>query len=159
MKMKFHELFLRLWFCSLLLASCRQIEVFEKNTPFPKYEWKRDFAATGSFKITDTSSSYNIYIILRHTDSYPYNNIWINVGLQPPGDTMYFQKLDLTLGNDANGWEGSGMNDIWEVRKIINGPPRRFRKSGEYRFNIKHIMRNEPLPSVMSAGLRIEKAL
>ena len=80
------------------------------------------------------------------------------MGLQPPGDSMHFQKLDLTLGNDADGWEGSGMNDIWEIRKVINNQPRRFKKSGEYRFSIRHIMRDDPLPSVMSAGLRVEKA-
>ena len=143
--------------CSILLTSCRQADVFEKNTTIPGHKWKSDFAASGSFIIDDTSA-YNLYIVLRHTDSYPYNNIWLNVGLQPPGDTMQFQKLDITLGTDADGWEGSGMNDIWEIRKIINNQPRRFRKSGAYRFSIRHIMRNDPLPSVMSAGLRVEKA-
>ena len=142
---------------SILLLSCEQMEVFEKNTTIPGYKWKRDFEAKGSFIISDTSA-YNIYIVIRHTDAYPYNNIWLNVGLQPPGDTMHFQKLDITLGNDADGWEGAGMNDIWEIRKIINNQPRRFKKSGEYRFSIRHIMRDDPLPSVMSAGLRVEKA-
>lgn len=139
-------------------ASCKQVDLFEKNTPIPNYEWKNDFAATGSFTISDTLAAYNIYIVLRHTDAYAYNNIWLNVGLQSPGDTMFYQKIDLTLGNDGTGWEGSGMNDIWEVRKLLNGQPRRFRKNGIYQFSILHMMRDVPLKNVMSVGLRVEKA-
>ena len=71
---------------------------------------------------------------------------------------MHFQHADLSLANDATGWEGSGMNDIWEVRKLLNGRPRRFVKAGEYRFSITQIMRDNPLPGIISAGLRVQKA-
>lgn len=150
--------FLFIGLCCLLLASaCRQVEVFEKNTPIPHYKWNHSFPATGSFSIQDTASSYNIYVVLRHTDAYQYNNIWLNIGLQSPGDTMYHQKVNLVLGHDGTGWEGSGMNDIWEVRKLIRGNTR-FIKKGVYQFNIFQVMRDNPLPHVMSAGLRVIKA-
>lgn len=139
------------------ITACKHIDVFEKNTAIPKYEWQSNFTATGNFIITDTVAEYSIYLLLRHTDAYKYNNIWLNIGLQPPGDSMYNQKVDLKLGNDANGWEGTGMNDIWEVRKLLNGAPRRFKKSGNYNFTISQIMRDDPLSNIISVGLRIEK--
>ena len=142
---------------SLINSSCKQIDIFEKNTVIPNYEWKSNFIVSGSFKITDTISAYSICLVLRHTDAYKYNNIWLNIGLQPPGDSLIKQKVDLKLGDDANGWEGNGMNDIWELRKLLNGEPRRFKKAGEYHFTIAQVMRDEPLLQVMSAGLRIEK--
>ena len=142
---------------SLINSSCKQIDIFEKNTVIPNYEWKSNFIVSGSFKITDTISAYSIYLVLRHTDAYKYNNIWLNIGLQPPGDSLIKQKVDLKLGDDANGWEGNGMNDIWELRKLLNGEPRRFKKAGEYKFTIAQVMRDEPLLHVISAGLRIEK--
>ena len=154
---KIYFLFL-LFAIPLLILSCKQVAVYEKNTPIPHYKWQQNFAATGTFTIKDTLAAYNIYIVIRHTDAYKYNNIWLNVGLQPPGDTMFYQNVNLTLANDANGWEGTGMNDIWEVRKLINGQPRRFIKNGEYKFSITHIMRDNPLPDIMSAGLRVQKA-
>ena len=150
--------FLLLFAIPALISSCKQVAVYEKNTSIPHYKWQQNFAATGSFIIKDTLSAYNIYIVIRHTDAYKYNNIWLNVGLQSPGDTMFFQNVNLSLANDASGWEGTGMNDIWEVRKIINGQPRRFIKNGEYKFSITHIMRDNPLPDIMSAGLRVQKA-
>jgi gliding motility-associated lipoprotein GldH len=139
------------------ISSCTQIEIFEKNTVIPKYEWKSSFSATGDFMITDTVSAYSIYVILRHTDAYQYNNIWLNIGLQPPGDSLHVQKVDLKLGDDANGWEGTGMNDIWEVRKLLNGQARRFKQPGKYHFTISQIMRDNPLLNVMSVGLRLER--
>ena len=143
--------------CCLFFSSCTQIEVFEKNTSIPKYEWQSSFLAKGNFLITDTVAAYSIYLVLRHIDAYQYNNIWLNIGLQPPGDSLYNQKIDLKLGDDVNGWEGAGMNDIWEVRKLLNGAPRRFKQPGNYNFNISQIMRDNPLLHIMSVGLRIEK--
>lgn len=141
--------------CSII--SCKEIDVYEKNTSIPNYEWKSSFAATGSFNITDTNSLYNIFITLRHTDAYEYNNLWLMVGLQNPGDTLHFQRIDLPLGNDQNGWEGTGMNDIWDVRKKLNEQPLQFKKPGVYSFVIKQVMRDDPLKNIMSAGMRIEK--
>jgi len=143
--------------CGLFISSCTQIEIFEKDTSIPGYTWQQGFSAKGDFVIADTTSPYNIYLVLRHTDAYQYNNIWLNVGLQPPGDSMHIQKVNLVLGNDANGWEGNGMNDIWEVRKLLNGDARRFKKAGKYSFSISQIMRDNPLQHIMSVGLRIEK--
>lgn len=143
--------------CCLLISSCRQINVFEKNTVIPNYEWKRNFIASGNFVIRDTTSAYSIYLVLRHTDAYQYNNIWLNIGLQPPGDSLHKQKIDLKLGDDTIGWEGTGMNDIWDVRKLLNGEPRRFKQAGNYYFSISQIMRDDPLLNIMSVGLRIEK--
>jgi gliding motility-associated lipoprotein GldH len=153
---KFPALILLTVYC-MLISSCRQINVFEKNTVIPNYEWKSDFTASGNFVIRDTTSAYSIYLVLRHTDAYKYNNIWLNIGLQPPGDSMHTQKIDLKLGDDANGWEGTGMNDIWEVRKLLNGEPRRFKQAGNYNYRISQIMRDDPLLNIMSVGLRIEK--
>lgn len=142
----------------ILFSSCTRLDVFEKNTTIPGMKWNTNFIATGTVNISDTVSAYNIYIVMRHTDAYNYNNIWLNTGLQAPGDSMKFQKINLTLGNDASGWEGSGMNDIWEVRKLISGVPKRFIRSGLYNFSIQHIMRDDPLREVMSIGIRLEKA-
>ena len=141
----------------LQLLSCTKLETFEKDTSIPNYQWKGSFEVKGSFAIADTAASYSTYIVLRHTDAYKYNNIWLNVGIQPPADSMHYQKIDLSLGTDANGWIGTGMNDIWEIRQPLFGRPFKFKKPGTYSFTITQIMRDDPLPAVMSAGLRLEK--
>lgn len=139
------------------LFSCQPVAVYEKNTPIPNQAWKSSVAATGSFDIKDTTALYRTHLVLRHTDAYQYENIWLNIGLQAPGDSMRFVRYNLSLVNGNTGWEGTGMNDIWEVRKWLQIGDGRFKKAGTWNFAIYHLMRNDPLPAVLSAGLRVEK--
>ncbi len=156
-----HARKLEIAFCLLLIvncifiSSCTQLETFEKNTSIPNYQWNSNFKTEGSFLITDTAATYKAYVVLRHTDAYKYNNIWLNVGIAEPGDSLHFRKVDMQLGTDADGWAGSGMNDIWELRQLLM--IKRFTKTGTYKFAISQIMRDDPLPAVMSAGMRLEK--
>jgi gliding motility-associated lipoprotein GldH len=140
------------WFCS-----CNKVDVFEKNTSIPGHNWVSSFKPVADFTITDTSSLYNLYIVLRHTDAYRYNNIWLNIGSQAPADSMRYQRFDLQLGTDSKGWEGNGMDDIWEVRKSITNGPFKFNKTGNYKFSVAHVMRENPLPEIMNVGIRVEK--
>ena len=145
--------------CSLaVFLSCNPMNFYEKSKPIPNHKWKSKMAVNDSFSITDTTALYNIYVILRHTDAYKYNNIWLETGLQAPGDSLFFQKMNIPLSDDATGWYGSGMDDIWEVRSKLSDRPRKFSKPGTYKYVLKQLMRDDPLPEVMSVGLRVEKA-
>ena len=137
--------------------SCKQLDVFENNTSIPNYKWQNNFNATGQLAIADTSSFYNVYIVLRHTDAYKYNNIWLNVKVHSKTDTIVNQKLDIGLATDATGWEGIAMNDIWEIRKKISAAPFKFSKKDSYQYSLTQLMRDNPLLNVLSAGIRIEK--
>ena len=151
---------LLLLFAAVVLGtqSCLNIDVFEKNVSIPNHEWTSDFKPEIKFEITDTTALYNIYLVLRHTNAYRYNNIWLNVYVQQPGDSIHRERLDLRLATDDNGWLGSGMDDIYEHRILINrGQPLQFKKSGEYTFRLEHIMREEPLQYVKNVGIRVEK--
>ena len=151
-------LFILLFACSLL-TQCNSIDVFEKNQAIPNHEWKREFVCRGNFEITDTTSPYNLFLVLRHTDAYKYENIWLTIQIFNREDSVNLQQRNFLLGNDAGGWKGSGMDDIWEVRERINDLSVRFRKKGVYSFIIKNNMRDNPLKEIISAGLRIEKVL
>lgn len=142
----------------LLLGSCRHLDVYEKNVPIPGYAWNSGFAPEYEFEITDTAVQYRIYAVLRHTSAYRYNNIWLRVGTAFPGDSMRYERVELRLGSDAGGWEGSGMDDIWEVRKPLTPGPVTLAKKGRYRFSLAQIMREQNLSAIMSAGIRVEKA-
>lgn len=142
---------------SLFFAACTRLDVFERTKTIPGQTWYHNNKPSFTFNITDTLAAYNVFIVLRHTDAYPYNNIWLNVGSKIPGGAMQFQKIDVTLASDARGWEGSGMDDIFEVRKNITRGPVPFKRAGNYIFTIGQIMRENPLRHVLNVGMRIEK--
>lgn len=142
---------------SLYFISCTQIGVFEKTTQIPAQSWFYDNKPSFTFTITDTAAAYNVYIVLRHTDAYNYNNIWLTIGSQAPGDTMHYQNMNIELATDAKGWEGTGMDDIFEIRKNITPGPVPFKKAGDYTFTISQIMRENPLKHILNVGIRVEK--
>ncbi len=155
---KFTPKFFLLILCSTILFCCNTIETFEINKTIPGQAWKSDFDVKGVFTIKDTGSKYDMYVLIRHTDAYRYNNLWLNIGLQYPGEIMQYKKVNLTLGNDRNGWEGAGMNDVWYVKKKLNKLPFSFHQKGDYHFSISNIMREDPLQHVMSIGLSVQKS-
>lgn len=142
---------------SLFAASCGKIDVFEKNVSIPHHEWSSSFKPEITFDISDTASLYNIYVVLRHSDAYAYNNLWLNVYTQTPGDSLRQQRLDLKLATDDKGWLGSGMDDIFEHRILITSAPQQLSKPGKYTFRLENIMREEPLQHVMNVGIRVER--
>jgi gliding motility-associated lipoprotein GldH len=139
-----------------VLSSCDQINIFEHNVTIPKHQWFASKEIQGSFQIDDTIKQHQLFLVLRHTDAYAYNNIWLEVSLQQPGDSFRSQRVNLPLGNDAQGWLGTGMDDIWEVRGLMTGQPKSFQRKGTYHFKIRQIMREDPLEHVMSVGLRVQ---
>jgi gliding motility-associated lipoprotein GldH len=138
-------------------TACKTIDVFEKNVSIPQQQWERSFQPFIVFNISDTTALYNIYVTLRHTHAYNYNNIWLNVNYQLPGDTLKQQRVDIPLADNNKGWLGTGMDDIYEVRRLITPQPYRFKNSGECTFTLEQIMRESPLKYVMNAGIRVEK--
>lgn len=146
--------------CILQLAACSVPSgVFEKDVPIPHQQWDGSFKPTIDFivKAEDTASLYNVYFVIRHSDAYNYNNIWIEGSVTQPGDsTAKSERYNLTLATNEKGWEGSGMDDIFETRVIIQ-PETKFRKPGTYSFQIRQIMREDPLKHVLDIGIRVEK--
>ncbi len=140
-----------------LSAGCIHINLFEKQVAIPSQGWKYDFKPNYSFEIRDTATRYYIYIVIRHKDLYQFNNIWLRVGSAAPGKQMEFHNVNVTLaGTDS--WDGTGMDDIYEVRKMISPGAVSFRSSGTYSFSIAQIMRENPLRYILDVGIRLEKA-
>lgn len=152
----------------LWLSSCTTIDLYEKVTPIPGQQWQSKYKPQFTFQINDTTVPYQIYILLRHNNKYKYNNIWVNLWGKAPGDTAQKLSLELPLAN-KEGWLGTGMDDIFEHRIHVGGEAAAFRflqpgpdgfyfrKPGEYTFTLEQIMRDDPLPDVLNAGLRLEK--
>ena len=149
--------FIFIFLLTTSIVSCAKIDLFEKQVAIPSQQWFYKNTPTFTFDITDTTSLYNLYIILRHTDAYNYNNIWVELGSKAPGDTMHFQNINLELATDANGWQGTGVDDIFEIRKNITPGPVPFKKPGEYMFSVAQIMRENPLNHILNVGFRVEK--
>ena len=139
------------------LAGCNTIDLYEKTTPIPRHEWSSNNRLTFTFDANDSLAYYNIYLVLRHTESYHFNNIWIDLATTFPGQKPKTQRLNVPLTN-ADGWLGAAMDDIIEQRILLFRNPTRL-PAGSYTFSLQQVMREDPLQNVLNAGIRVEKVV
>ena len=146
-----------IFFTVLFFTSCNTIDVYEKTTPVPRHEWSSNNNLSFTFTSADSLAYYNIYFVIRHTESYHFNNIWVNFISVEPNKKTQTQKLNLQLTN-ANGWMGASMDDIIEQRVLLFNHPVKLTK-GDNTFYIQQVMREDPLQNVLNAGIRVEKVV
>jgi gliding motility-associated lipoprotein GldH len=139
------------------LLACDKIDLFEKNVNIPGHAWSASFRPSIQFEIEDTTTLYHLFVVVRHTDDFGFNNLWMNIYTQSPTDTKpQKQQLDLQLAQNEKGWLGSGMNDVFEHRIRITREPIALKK-GTYTFQLEQIMRENPLQHILNVGLRVER--
>jgi gliding motility-associated lipoprotein GldH len=144
---------------SYILSSCSTVDIYEKTVAVPGHQWVGSYKPEFQFEIKDNTIPYNVFFVIRHSEKYNYNNIFINLSSKQPGtDSAITQRLDVTLATNEKGWLGTGMDDIYEQRmKISPEQGTYFPKPGTYTFTLEQIMREQPLEHVMNVGIRIEK--
>lgn len=150
---------LRISFSALFIAcffsSCTTIDMYESSVNIPQHAWQSTYKPAFNFRISDTSKPYKIFLVLRHTDKYSFNNIYVNLYIKGPGsDSTIKVQRDLTLGTNDGGWQGNGMDDVYEHRILLE---KQTLKAGDYSFTVEQIMREDPLKNVLNVGLRLEK--
>ncbi len=139
-----------------VLFGCETKQLFEKSTIYPNHYWPSKQATKYQFNVTDTAAAYKIFFVIRHHNAYHYKNIWLDLIIKSPTNAITKQVLNLNLADDAKGWLGTGMDDIYDQRIPMTASPIRFNK-GINEIIVQHTMREDPLENILSTGIRVEK--
>jgi gliding motility-associated lipoprotein GldH len=140
----------------ICFVSCKKIDVYEKQVTIPNFEWSKTFVPTFQFDNAISNNQNFVFAVIRHTNNYPYNNIWVRLTATSPKDSIIVKDINipLTTNNQNKEWAGVGMDDVFEVRAKLSPFSG---EVGNYTFKLENIMRDNPLPEIMNVGLRIEK--
>jgi gliding motility-associated lipoprotein GldH len=140
---------------ALLFASCEPNRVYEKNLALPS-SWSWTDSSFFEVEITDTSSLYDLYVNVRHSDSYDYSNIWFYIETLYPNGRRERSRVQLQMLDSDGRPRGQCSASLCFYRDLI-GSQKRFPYPGQYRFVITQDMRDNPLIGIHDIGLRIEK--
>lgn len=152
----FHR-FLTLFFLILLiLGGCSQNKIFEDNYDIPQQKWEYNQKANFEVAIADTAQRYDVYLNLRHTEAYPYKNLWIIIHTTFPDGKTQDRRVEVPLADSKGKWFGKGRSVINQQIQIQSNAI--FPQIGKYQFAIEQNMRTNPLDHVLSVGIAIEKA-
>lgn len=115
--------------------------------------WHKDSLVGFSFTVTDTTASYDILLNVRHTEMYPYQNLWLFLGgsRQLLNDTIEFY-----LADDRGVWLGTGHNGHITM-PVLYEQGYHFSHAGEQTIYVTHGMRCDYLRGVTDVGIEIRK--
>ncbi len=142
---------------TLFLTACDKTVVFEENTKLPENRWEEKHPIVFNVDIQDTISVHNMFINVRNASGYQYSNLFLFFTTQTPTGKMERDTVELPLADPSGKWLGEGSGDIYDNR-ILFKRTFRFPEKGTYIFQLEQAMRIDPLPQIMDAGIRIEKA-
>ena len=74
----------------LSFTSCTHVDLFEKTVTLPGHKWDNTYKPSFKFNIKDTTSAYNLFIVLRHNDKLKHS------GLSP-----YFKQVITSEGSNS----------------------------------------------------------
>ena len=131
------------------LTSCRNDIVYSQFSSIPSGEWHVDSVAQFEYSIVDPESDYRMLVYLRHTESYPYQNMWLFVDNGLNTDTIEFY-----LADDRGQWLGDKHHGFVEMPVLLE-ENYHFPDSGRYSITIQQGMRDTLLRGVTDIGLEI----
>ncbi|TNJ47228.1 gliding motility lipoprotein GldH [Tamlana fucoidanivorans] len=146
---------------SSLVVSCDSNRVFDAYKAVPN-KWHKDSVV--SFKLTppDSTNAYNLFVNLRNTNAYKYNNLFLIVEMVFPHGKTIKDTLEYRMAEPSGKLLGTGYTDVkenklWYKEGVV------FAESGEYTVNIQHAMREhgkvngvKELEGVTDVGFRVE---
>lgn len=135
----------------MLLVACNRDIVYSEFHSVPLKEWGADSVLTYRFDITDTLATYQMLVCVRHTEQYPYQNMWLFVG-----DSLRQDTIEFYLANDRGEWLGNGRNGLIEM-PVLYEETHCFPHSGEQVWHIQQGMREQSLRGISDVGLIIKK--
>lgn len=138
---------------SLLLVSCQGDIVYTAFNTLPHAGWAADSSLCYQPTITDSVSDYQMLITIRHTDAYPYQNLWLFVDIEQDSVSLRRDTIECYMANERGEWLGGGLS-IHEL-PLLYSDSYQFANSGEYNISITQGMREDTLIGIKEVGVKI----
>ncbi len=140
----------------LMLASCRKKTEYEEFVAIPD-TWKSRNLVHFNVNITDTVSSQNVFISIRHSGKYEYSNLYLFVTARSPNGSTRRDTVEIQLADEHGKWQGKGAASVFTLYYPYKTNVR-FPLTGIYTFTIEQAMWIRDLKNINNIGLMIEKA-
>jgi gliding motility-associated lipoprotein GldH len=144
-----------------LVVSCDSNRVFDEYKSVPN-AWGKDNVIEFEYTPTDTISDYNLFINLRNTNEYKFNNLFLIAELDFPNGKSIVDTLEYKMAKPNGELLGTGFTDVKE-NKLWYKEHFKFNESGTYKLKLQQAMREngniegvEALQGITDIGFRIE---
>ena len=154
------------WICGvlvLLVLSCDSERFYDEYKSVSN-QLEKDNIIEFDFTPTDTIKTYNLFINLRNTNDYKFNNLFLIAEIDYPNGKSVVDTLEYKMAKPNGELMGTGFTDVKE-NKLWYKENFTFNESGDYKIKLQHAMRENgningvnALEGVTDVGFRIENS-
>lgn len=156
----------RLVLLSLLLFSfvaCQPNDVVFNQTKALDGYWGDDEVIEFQLPQLDSLKKYNLFLDIRNTNEYKFNNIFVIVSMNFPHGKTITDTLEYRMAHSDGTWMGYGIGDLKE-NKLWYKEGIQFFEDGTYTISIGQAMRNngtvegvKRLDGIRDVGFTVEE--
>ncbi|GAA4802827.1 gliding motility lipoprotein GldH [Litoribaculum gwangyangense] len=146
------------------LESCDSNRVYDTYQSVPN-KWHKDSVVSFKVNPPDSTNAYNLFVNLRNTNAYKYNNLFLIVEMAYPHGKTIKDTLEYRMAEPSGKLLGTGYTDVKENKLWYKGHESSFvfNEAGTYTVNIQHAMRENgkvngvvELEGITDVGFRVE---
>lgn len=146
-----------------ILTSCNTDAVISDTQSLPNY-WNKNDTIEFSIPQLDSSKNYNVFLHLRNTNEYRFNNLFLIVSMEFPHGKTIQDTLEYRMAKPNGEWLGEGIGSLKES-KLWFKEGVTFPEEGIYKLRIMQAVRNNgdvegvtKLEGITDVGFSIEEA-
>ncbi len=146
---------------AVCFVSCDSNTVFSDTKAMDRH-WGAAETVVFTLPELDSLKKYNLFLNIRNTNEYKYNNLFLIVSMEFPHGKTITDTLEYRMANPDGSWMGHGIGNLKE-NKLWYKENVQFVEEGSYRVNIGHAMRNNgsiegvsKLEGISDVGFSIE---
>ena len=133
-----------LFFLVFGFVSCQNENKKEVYHSFNNNTWNTDSIVSFEFDNIDTTSSHDLYLMVRHTTNFKFQNLFLFTNFENQQDT-----LELFLSEKSGRWLGKGFGEIKELKIRIKENVN-FKENQNQTFSVEQAMRYEDLEKIIN---------
>ncbi|MDE7427143.1 MAG: gliding motility lipoprotein GldH [Muribaculaceae bacterium] len=139
----------------LALSSCSlRHNDYSEYCTFDNNAWAYDSVLTFTPELKDDSARGSLEIALRHTNAYPYSNIFLEISYpvecSPDSVCVKYDTIEVELSDVYGKWYGKGSRLSYQLRKPLASGVTLYNKKP---VQVRHLMRADTLREIEQVGL------
>jgi gliding motility-associated lipoprotein GldH len=132
--------------------SCDRQALYEQYVSLPDARWHADSTAVFTIDVPDTTNGYDLEVLLRSNEKFPYSNLYLFIEWQGENQSR-IDTLEHLMALPEGKWTGKGYGALKEnvIRYKMNY---RFDRKEKVRLSFRQGMRDLHLNGVEDVGFR-----
>ena len=103
----------------LLLTACHSNTVYHSYQSIPTTGWSKSDTLVYTLPASIPAGTYEMTIGIRHQESYPYRDLWMNISTNVKDTSTYTtDTLQLFLADKTGNWNGNGPGGLYQFTKL-----------------------------------------